>query len=452
MNTPSENALPGDTLERLTWFVRLRWVAIAGVLVTLPAAWFLLRVRFQPLPILAVTAWLGAYNIFFLRQLSPSASSTRLLGLARAQIILDLLALVMLLYFGGGIENPFSFYFVFHTAIAAIVLPGLGSLVITTLAFGLYTLMVVLDWSGVIPHFPLTGLYAVSPYQSARPVFANLFVFGSTLYIVRYFVAAIMGRLNLRTEELATANEKLRQADRDRLQSVIMVTHELRSPMAAVDSLLETVTGGYVSRSCADCGSQPVIERARKRIKGLLKLTGDVLDLHQMELGSVRFDKARLRLDRIVADVVEEFDSLAAAAQVRIESVGVAELPEVEGDEESVRFIVANLVSNGIRYNRPGGTVTVSGRRLPGSDPAMLELHVVDTGVGIPAADLPRVFDIFYRGSYARQKERLGAGLGLSLVKRLVAAHVGTVSVASTEGAGSDFAFSLPVATEPKAA
>jgi two-component system phosphate regulon sensor histidine kinase PhoR len=82
----------------------------------------------------------------------------------------------------------------------------------------------------------------------------------------------------------------------------------------------------------------------------------------------------------------------------------------------------------------------------------MLELHVVDTGVGIPAADLPRVFDIFYRGSYARQKERLGAGLGLSLVKRLVAAHGGTVGVKSTEGKGSDFAFSLPVATEPKAA
>jgi signal transduction histidine kinase len=62
------------------------------------------------------------------------------------------------------------------------------------------------------------------------------------------------------------------------------------------------------------------------------------------------------------------------------------------------------------------------------------------------------VFDIFYRGSYARQKERLGAGLGLSLVKRLVAAHGGSVSVTSTEGVGSDFAFSLPVATEPKAA
>jgi signal transduction histidine kinase len=448
LNTLSESAPAGETLERLTWFVRLRWLAVAGVLATLPGAWFLLHVRFHPVPILAVTASLAAYNVFFWRQLRRPASQARLLGLARAQIVLDLFALVVLLYFAGGVENPFSLYLVFHTAIAAIIFPGRWSLVVTTLAFGLYALMVGLHHSGVIPYFPLTGLYTVSPLQSTRSVLANLFVLGSTLYIVRYFVASLSRRLNQRTGELAEANEKLRQADRDRLQSVIMVTHELRSPMAAADSLLETVTGGYVDKSCTDCGSRPVIERARRRIKGLLKLTSDVLDLHQMELGSVRFDKVRLRLDGIVTDVVEEFNSLASAADVRVEPVGLAELPDIDGDEDSVRFILANLVSNGIRYNRAGGTVTISGRRAGN----MVEVHIADTGVGIPEADLPRVFDIFYRGSYARQKERLGAGLGLSLVKQLVAAHGGSVSVTSTEGAGCDFAFSLPVATEPKAA
>lgn len=448
MNTPSESAPAGETLERLTWFVRLRWLAVAGVLATLPVAWFLLRVRFQPVPVLVVTAWLAAYNVFFLRQLRRPASQARLLGLARAQIVLDLFALVVLLYFAGGAENPFSLYLVFHTAIAAIIFPGRASLLVTTLAFGLYALMVGLDHSGGIPHFPLTGLYTVSPLRSTRSVLANLFVLGSTLYIVRYFVASLSRRLNQRTGELAQANEKLLQADRDRLQSVIIVTHELRSPMAAVDSLLETITGGYVNRSCMDCGAQPVIERARKRIKGLLKLTGDVLDLHQMELGGVRFDNVRLRLDRIVDDVVEEFGSLAGTTGVNVEPAGMAELPDVEGDAESVRFIIANLVSNGIRYNRAGGTVAISGRRAGN----MVEVHVADTGVGIPEADLPRVFDIFYRGSYARQKERLGAGLGLSLVKRLVAAHGGSVNVTSTEGVGSDFVFSLPVATEPKAA
>jgi signal transduction histidine kinase len=431
LNTPSESAPAGETLERLTWFVRLRWLAVAGVLATLPIAWFLLHVRFHPVPILAVTTWLAVYNVYFRQQLRRPASQARLLGLARAQIVLDLFALVVLLYFAGGSENPFSFYFVFHTAIAAIIFPGRWSLVVTTLAFGLYALMVGLDHAGAIPHFPLTGLYAVAPLRSARPVFANLFVFGSTLYIVRYFVSAVSRRLNQRTGELAEANEKLRQADRDRLQSVIMVTHELRSPMAAADSLLETVTGGYVNKSCMDCGAQPIIERARRRIKGMLKLTGDVLDLHQMELGSIRLDNARLRLDRIVDDVVEEFGSLAGTADIKVVPAGLAELPDVEGDAESVRFIFANLVSNGIRYNRAGGTVTISGRRAGD----MVEVHVADTGVGIPEVDLPRVFDIFYRGSYARQKERLGAGLGLSLVKRLVAAHGGSVSVTSTEGA-----------------
>ena len=177
MNLPSTTDVPeraDETFRQLRWFVRLRWLAIAGVLVVLPAGWFLLRLRFQPIPLLAVTAWLAAYNVFFWLRLRRSPAAEHFAGLALAQIILDLCSLVMLLYLAGGIENPFSFYFVFHVAIAAVIFPGLGSLVITTLAFGLYTLMVVLDWSGVIPHFPLTGLYPVPPYQSAGPVVANL--------------------------------------------------------------------------------------------------------------------------------------------------------------------------------------------------------------------------------------------------------------------------------------
>ena len=441
MNTPSESAAAVETLERLTWFVRLRWLAIAGVLVTLLSAWFLLHLRFQPIPLLAVTAGLAVYNVFFGQQLRRPASPARRLGLARAQIILDLFALVLLLYFAGGIENPFSFYFVFHIAIAAIIFPGLGSLVITTLAFGLYTLMAGLDWSGVIPHFPLTGLYSVSFYRSAGPVLTNLFVFGSTLYIVRYITAAISRRLSRRTEELAAANRRLQEADRTRLQSILTVTHELRSPAAAAASLLEVLDRVGPEERPA------LIDRARKRINGLVRLTSDLLDLHQLELGTMKFEPAPLRLDRVVAEAIEELAARASADGVRLEQSGMAELPEVMADAQSVRFIVVNLMSNGIKYNRPGGLVAVSGTRAG----SMVEVHVVDTGVGIPDEDLPRVFDLFYRGSYARQKEP-GAGLGLSLVKRLVAAHGGTVAVSSKAGEGSDFSFSLPIVAAPKSA
>lgn len=426
-----------DTFRQLRWFVRLRWLAMAGVLVILPAAWFLLRLRFQPTPLLAVTAWIGAYNIFFWLRLRRRPANRRLARLALAQIMLDLCSLVLLLYFAGGIENPFSFFLVFHVTIAAIIFPGQGSLVITTLAFGLYALMVGLDWSGAIPHFPLTGLYAVSPYRAAGPVMANLLVFGSTLYIVRYFTAAISRRLSWRTNQLAEANRKLLEADRNRLQAVMTVTHELRSPAAAAASLLEVVERVKPEEQPA------LIERARQRIGGLLRLTGDLLDLHQLELGTTNVETAPVPIAEVVEAAVTEY---AALARERGVTVGVelpSDIPLARANARYLEFTVRNLLANAIQYNRPGGMVTVSAR-VTGE---LLEVEVADTGIGIPEADLPRVFDIFYRGDEAKKTDRLAPGLGLSLVKRLVETQGGTVWVESEAGKGSRFSFTVPIAT-----
>ena len=426
-----------DTFRQLRWFVRLRWLAMAGVLVILPAAWFLLRLRFQPTPLLAVTAWIGAYNIFFWLRLRRRPANRRLARLALAQIMLDLCSLVLLLYFAGGIENPFSFFLVFHVTIAAIIFPGQGSLVITTLAFGLYALMVGLDWSGAIPHFPLTGLYAVSPYRAAGPVMANLLVFGSTLYIVRYFTAAISRRLSWRTNQLAEANRKLLEADRNRLQAVMTVTHELRSPAAAAASLLEVVERVKPEEQPA------LIERARQRIGGLLRLTGDLLDLHQLELGTTNVETAPVPIAEVVEAAVTEYAALARERGVTVRVELPSDIPLARANARYLEFTVRNLLANAIQYNRPGGMVTVSAR-VTGE---LLEVEVADTGIGIPEADLPRVFDIFYRGDEAKKTDRLAPGLGLSLVKRLVETQGGTVWVESEAGKGSRFSFTVPIAT-----
>jgi signal transduction histidine kinase len=440
LNTPSESAPVGETLERLTWFVRLRWLAVAGVLGTLPVSWFLLQVRFHPVPILAVAAWLTAYNVYFWQQLRRPASQARLLNLARAQIVLDLFALVVLLYFAGGAENPFSLYLVFHTAIAAIIFPGRWSLVVTTLAFGLYALMVGLDQAGVIPHFQLAGFHAFPPLRSTRPVLANLFVLGSTLYIVQYFVSSLSRRLNQRTGELAEANEKLRQADRERMQSVIMVTHELRSPAAAAASLLEVIDRVVPEERPA------LIDRARQRIDGLLRLINDVLDLHQLELGTTRVETVPVPIAVVVEDAVTEYAALARERSVTVREELASGLPLVQANARYLEFTVRNLLANAIQYTRPGGSATVSARVRDG----LLEVAVADTGIGISEADLPRVFDIFYRGAEARKTDRLAPGLGLSLVKRLVETQGGTVQVESRAGQGSRFSFTVPIATTPE--
>jgi signal transduction histidine kinase len=425
-----------EILGQLAWFVRLRWLAIVGVLATLPAAWYLLGLRFEPVPLLAVTAGLAAANVFFRTRLRRPSTPGHAVGLARTQVLVDLLALVLLLYFAGGVENPFGFYLVFHVAIAAIIFPGPGSLVITTIAFGMYSLMVVLDWSGTIPHFPLNGLYPVPPFRSAGAVFTSLFVFGSTLYIVRYFTATISRRLNRRTDELAEANRKLLEADRNRLQAVLTVTHELRSPAAAAASLLEVVERVKPEEQPA------LIERARQRIGGLLRLIADVLDLYQLELGTTKVETTSVSVATAITAAVNEYAALARERGVNVTFQFTPDLPPARASARYVEFTVRNLLANAIQYNRPGGSAVVSARVSDG----LIEVEVADTGIGIPAADLPRVFDIFYRGDEAKKTDRLAPGLGLSLVKRLVETQGGTVRVESRAGQGSRFTFTVPIA------
>jgi signal transduction histidine kinase len=302
--------------------------------------------------------------------------------------------------------------------------------------------MVVLDWSGVIPHFPLTGLYAVSPYRSAGPVLANLFVFGSTLYIARYFTAAISHRLSRRTDELAASNRKFLEADRARLQSVITVTHELRSPAAAAASLLEILElVGPEERPA-------LIDRARQRISGMLHLTEDLLDLHQLELGTTKVEAAPVPVAAAVEAAVAEYAALARERGVTVRVELAADLPPVQANAHYLEFTIRNLLSNAIQYNRPGGSAIVSASETG----AFLEVEVADTGIGIPDADLPHVFDVFFRGDEAKKTSRLAPGLGLSLVKRLVEAQGGTVRVESTLGRGSRFIFTVPIATASRAA
>lgn len=443
---PAAKAALAATLDtrrgQVEWFCRLRWIAALGAILAPATAYLALGVRFSILPGVLVVAGIVSYNAVFVAWLRAPRSDSALARAALAQIGLDVVALVLLLYFAGGAANPFSWYLVFHTTIAAIMFPGRESLVVTGFAAALYTAMALFEHYGVLPRWPLLGLGSAAPYAEPRHLAAQLFVLATTLFIVRYFAAAIARRLGRRTAELARANECLEQADRARLQAVVTVAHELRSPMAAAESLLETVTGGYVSKACTECDSRPILERVRARMKGLIKMTDDLLDLHQLELGHVRFEPRPLDLGAAVAAAVEELSVLAREAGVTLEAGALGDLPPVLGDAPSVRFILANLVTNAIRYNRPGGRVDISASVGGGR----LRLSVRDTGVGIPREEQARVFDVFYRGSYARDKRRLGTGLGLSLVKGLVEAQGGEVAVTSEPGQGSEFSFTLPTA------
>ncbi|MCX4903716.1 cell wall metabolism sensor histidine kinase WalK [Streptomyces sp. NBC_00878] len=211
------------------------------------------------------------------------------------------------------------------------------------------------------------------------------------------------------------------------------VAHELRTPLSAIRSWLEAVQDGVAT------SDQALIDSLLEEALLLQHIVDDLQDLAEADAGQLRIHPEPLR----VRDLL---DHVATAHQGRAETAGVALTtrtdgdPELCGDPVRLRQVVGNLVSNAVRHTPPGGSVALRARRA--GDQVTIE--VADTGTGIPAEDLPRVFDRFWRAEKSRSRRTGGSGLGLAIVRRLTEAHGGTVTVTSTVGAGTVFTIRLP--------
>jgi two-component system phosphate regulon sensor histidine kinase PhoR len=224
--------------------------------------------------------------------------------------------------------------------------------------------------------------------------------------------------------------------DRMRKDFVANVSHELKTPLAAIQGYAETLTDGAVDeRETALRFSQRILEQCRR----LGALLDDLLTLSRLEGAASLRAPAPVDLREVAAEAVELLAGAAAARQVTLAlEPGVALW--VSGDEDALVRLAANLIDNAIKYNRSGGQVAV---RLTESG-GQATLEVEDSGIGIPAAALPRLFERFYRVDKGRAREEGGTGLGLAIVKHVAQAHGGRVEVASEPGHGTRFRVVLP--------
>ncbi len=225
--------------------------------------------------------------------------------------------------------------------------------------------------------------------------------------------------------------ERLERLFRSQQRFLADVSHELRTPLTSVRGNLDLMRrfGEY------DEESMEVIQDETERMSRLL---GDLLLLARADSGGLPLRHEPVELDNILFDVYRQVS--------RIEKPVTLELKEVDqvgilGDEDRLKQLMLNLVDNAVKYTPPGGTVRLSLAKENGWS----HLSVSDTGVGIPAEDLPHIFDRFYRVDKARSREQGGSGLGLAIAKWVAQAHGGGIQVKSTPGMGTTFTVSLPV-------
>ncbi len=228
---------------------------------------------------------------------------------------------------------------------------------------------------------------------------------------------------------------RLEQAERQRRDMMSDVAHELRTPLSNIQGYVEAIRDGVLEPTSA------TLESIHRQVLHLADLVEDLRVLALAEAGDLRLRIDSHSVGDVLREAVEPFRPRAQARNVDLSLSVDPALPDVSMDRTRISQVVANLLENAIRHTPEGGSVALAAG--PGES-GMVRISVSDTGEGIPADDLPSVFDRFYRADPSRSRATGGVGLGLTIARQLVEAHGGTISAQSGPEGGSVFVFELP--------
>jgi two-component system, OmpR family, phosphate regulon sensor histidine kinase PhoR len=233
---------------------------------------------------------------------------------------------------------------------------------------------------------------------------------------------------------------RLKELEAIRRDFVANVSHELRTPLTSIRGFAETLLeGGLEDKK----NNRRFVEIIKTHAIHLSELTSELLSLATLESEGFSLNYQEFDLKVLVHEVVESTRSLASRKKQAIAVKMADELPRFEADRDRIGQVLTNLLDNAIKFTAEEGKIMVQVNLASTGD--ALELHVQDNGIGIPSADLPRVFERFYRVNKVRSRDQGGTGLGLAIVKHIVEAHQGRIDVRSALGQGSEFTVILPI-------
>ncbi len=439
-------AIPTEELKtKIHWLISLRWVAAAGLLFTITAARYALNIPLPAAPLYAGSLFLVLYNavcyylqIALNRQFGSEGWRRQANRLANVQITIDLSLLAYLLHFSGSMGNPFMLYFIFHVIISSILLSRRAAYLQATFAVGIFGIVLTLEHLGLFPNYRLLWSQSGGAFPNSH-ILLWFAVFASTLYITVYMTTYIVTKLREREGELEISNTMLAEQDRIKSQYVITVSHDIQGSIAAIQSYLKLLSGGFTGKIPEK--SLDIIRRAERRSAFLLTFVKELLDLSRMRADE-ELELEQVALLDLVNREVEALKTLFEEKKLELTQKFAVQNDTVLGNPRALEQLVQNLLSNAVKYSRKGGSIclTVSGRK----DFRHIQVTVEDRGIGIPLEDLPHVFEDFFRAKNAKDSEEKGTGLGLSIVKRIVELHHGKIWVESEIGKGTRFTFSLP--------
>ena len=272
-----------------------------------------------------------------------------------------------------------------------------------------------MGWSSMVAPYKYTSsgvclmktTVLVIPGEELRRLMTDLPAVGFT--ICQRIASIIRGRMTSATSTLT--------------YFLSIVSHELKRPMAAVENYFQVLLGGYAGE--LNDKQTRLIERSSLRLSDLRSLIDDILDFARMQPDQIRADFEWVNPHEISAEAIEEVRLAATQKDIHIKTIGTTELQPLVAARRRFRQALSNILANAVKFSPEGGMVTLIAR----DEPEALVIEVLDKGIGIPLEDQPHIFEDFYRASNVN--EFGGAGLGLSITKKIVEAHQGQIEVES---------------------
>jgi signal transduction histidine kinase len=444
-----------ELIYRTRWLVRVRWLVAllmgAGAFVS-----YLLDLPYPEGPLVLVAGLVAVYNVLFAVAarwaVARPAELRRVYRFVNVQIGADFLALLAWIHYTGGPTSPFLPFFVFHLVICGLLVSRRMTLVHAGWVLAALVLMGVAEARDWLPHHSPLEQGVTRAIKSPSYLVAVGLAMVTTFLTIAVVVGGIAKRLRRReleldearrelerhSREIETAHARLEKLDRERSAFFRMVSHQIRSPLASIQSVLRLVTSGYAEEQ------QKVAElvgRAERQSQQMLALINDMLSLTRIKELDEAQDRERVALGPLIADVVESAQNAAQGKSITLEADLDPELPSVTAVRNQVLQLFAVLVDNAVKYTPQGGRVEVKADYEKNE----VRVEVKDSGIGVPPDERDKIFGEFYRAPNARSHDRVGTGLGLSIAQKVVQDLGGRIEVESTLGKGSTFTVTIPV-------
>ena len=349
---------------------------------------------------------------------------------AWSTLVLYTVIISVALHYTGGPQTPMPAFYLLVIVAASFVLGRRGANLIAGLSVLSYALLLFLEYTGTLP---IVSIWRV-PFD-ARNKGALLIINWLAVATPAMLTAFLGGSL---AERLKTRNQRLRDLEQLRKEMVELLVHDLRNPLTVMLGGLDVINMTMGKSLSGD--QRQLFDNARRSGHFMLMMIGDMLNVAKLEAGRLTLRLETLNIKEMLDEAVEQVRVLAELDGLTLALEPLPNLPAVRGDRQLIQRVLANLVSNAVKFTPSGCRITVSAR-LEHAD--CLAISVRDTGEGIPPEKQTEIFEKF--GQWDRDRvQRRGTGLGLTFSKMAVEAHGGRIWVESAPGQGSIFTFTLP--------